>query len=143
MPKNAANAEVVDKGCPSVTFNYYVLTLYGTSYNLLKMLMNYNLINLQAFKELPKVIRRLRIVYENYEHFSAASTEIIVDLAITVVNAAADIILPDEELIGVGDYVCRRALKGGITRDKLLDFIQVVNIVRIKIERDNYDLLQD
>ena len=105
--------------------------------------MNYNLINLQAFKELPKVIRRLRIVYENYEHFSAASTEIIVDLAITVVNAAADIILPDGELIGVGDYVCRRALKGGITRDKLLDFIQVVNIVRMKIERDNHDLLQD
>ena len=105
--------------------------------------MNYNLINLPAFRELPKVIRRLHIVYENYEHFSAASTEIIVDLAITVVNAAADVILPDGEFIGVGDYVCRRALKGGITRDKLLDFIQVVNIVRIKIERDNHDLLQD
>ena len=105
--------------------------------------MNYNLINLQAFRELPKVIRRLHIVYENYEYFSAASTEIIVDLAITVVNAAADVILPDGELIGVGDYVCRRVLKGGITRDKLLDFILVVNIVRIKIKRDNHDLLQD
>ena len=30
MPENAANAEVVDKGCPSVTI-IYVLTLYGTS----------------------------------------------------------------------------------------------------------------
>ena len=107
------------------------------------MLMNYNLINLAAFKELPKVIRRLRIVYENYEHFSTASTEIIVDLAIMVINSAVDVILPDGEFIGVGDHVCRRALKGGITRDKLLDFIQVVNIVRIKIERDNHDLLQD
>lgn len=107
------------------------------------MLMNYNLINLHAFNELPKVIRRLRIVYENYEHFSAASIEIIVDLAIMVINSAADVIISDEEFIGVGDYVCRRAIKGGITRDKLLDFIQVVNIIRIKIEHDNYDLLQD
>ena len=105
--------------------------------------MNYNLINLSAFRELSKVIRRLHIVYENYEHFSTASTEIIVDLAIMVINSAADVILPDGEFIGVGDYVCRRALKGGITRDKLLDFIQVVNIVRMKIERDNHDLLQD
>ena len=105
--------------------------------------MNYNLISLPAFKELPKVIRRLHVVYENYEHFSTASTEIIVDLAIMVINSAADVILPDGEFIGVGDYVCRRALKGGITRDKLLDFIQVVNIVRMKIERGNHDLLQD
>ena len=107
------------------------------------MLMNYNLINLQAFKELSKVIRRLYVVYENYEHFSTASTEIIVDLAIMVINSAADVILPDGELIGVGDHGCRRVLKGGITRDKLLDFIQVANIVRMKIERDNHDLLQD
>ena len=105
--------------------------------------MKYNLINLHAFKELPKVIRRLRIVYENYEHFSTASTEIIVDLAIMVINSAADVILPDGEFIGVGDYICRRALKGGITRDKFLNFIQDVNIVRIKIERDNHDLIQD
>ena len=105
--------------------------------------MRYNLINLAAFRELPKIIRRLHVVYENYEHFSTASTEIIVDLAIMVINSAADVILSDGEFIGVGDHVCRRALKGGITRDKLLDFIQVVNIVRMKIERDNHDLLQD
>ena len=105
--------------------------------------MNYNLINLQAFRELSKVIRRLHVVYENYEYFSTASTEIIVDLAIMVINSAADVILPDGELIGVGDHVCRRALKGGITRDKLLNFIQVVNIVRRKIADNNYDLLQD
>ena len=107
------------------------------------MLMNYNLINLQAFRELPKVIRRLRIVYEYYEHFSTASTEIIVDLAIMVINSAADVILPDGEFIGVGDYVCRRTLRGGITRDRLFDFILVAEAVRVKIERDNRDLLQD
>ena len=134
---------MVDKGCPSVTILLFYLKLYGTSYNLLEMLMKYNLINLAAFNELSKVIRRLYVVYENYEHFSTASTEIIVDLAIMVINSAADVILPDGEFIGVGDHVCRRALKGGITRDKLLDFIQVVNIVRMKIERDNHDLLQD
>lgn len=105
--------------------------------------MNYNLINLQAFRELPKVIRRLRIVYKNYEHFNTESIEIIVDLAIMVINSAADIILPDGEFIGVGDYVCRRAIKDGITRDKLLDFIMVVETVHIKIECDNRDLLQD
>lgn len=105
--------------------------------------MNYNLINLQVFKELPKVMRLLRIVYKNYEHFNTESIEIIVDLAIMVINSAADVILPDGKFIGVGDYACRRALKGGITRDKLLDFIIVVNIVRIKIKRDNHDLLQD
>ena len=134
---------MVDKGCPSVTILLFYLKLYGTSYNLLEMLMKYNLINLAAFNELSKVIRRLYVVCENYEHFSTASTEIIVDLAIMVINSAADVILPDGEFIGVGDHVCRRALKGGITRDKLLDFIQVVNIVRMKIERDNHDLLQD
>ena len=30
MPRNAANAEVVDKGCPSDTDNYFT-KLYGTS----------------------------------------------------------------------------------------------------------------
>lgn len=105
--------------------------------------MNYNLINLAAFKELPKVIRRLHIVYEKYEYFNVASIEIIVDLTIMMFNATADVILPDGEFIGVGYYVCRRAIKGGITRDKLLDFILVAEAVRIKIERDNHDLLQD
>ena len=109
--------------------------------------MNYNLINLQAFRELPKVIRRLRIVYENYEHFSTASTEIIVDLAIMVINSAADVILPDGEFIGVGDYVCRRGVRHsishGINRSELLDFIMIAESIRRKIADDNQHLLQD
>ena len=105
--------------------------------------MNYNLINLHAFKGLPKVIRQLRIVHKNYEYFNTERIEIIVNLAIMMINSAACIILPDGEFIGVGDYVCRRAIKDGITRDKLLDFIQVVETVYIKIECDNRDLLQD
>ena len=104
--------------------------------------MNYNLINLHAFKELPKVIRRLRIVYENYEHFSTASTEIIVDLAIMVINSAADVILPDGEFIGVGDYACK-GVKHGMDKDELLDFIHVVEDTRRKIADDNRDLIQD
>ena len=109
--------------------------------------MNYNLINLQAFKELPKVIRRLRIVYENYEHFSTASTEIIVDLAIMVINSAADVIISDGEFIGVGDYACRKGVRHSISHDinrsELLDFIMIVESIRRKIEYDNRDLLQD
>ena len=120
-----------------------LLKFYGTSYNLLKIMMKYNLLNVPAFEALPKVIRRLYIVHEDYESFNVASTEIIVDLAIMVINAAADVILPDGEFIGVGDYVCRRALRGGITHDKLLDFIRVVEAVYKQIADDNQEELQD
>ena len=109
--------------------------------------MKYNLINLHAFNELPKVIRRLRIVYENYEYFSTASTEIIVDLAIMVINSAADVILPDGEFIGVGNYACRKGVRHsishGINRSEFLDFIMIVESIRRKIEYDNRDLIQE
>lgn len=38
MPKNAANAEVVDKGCPRVTDYYYFIKTLLHEYNLLEIL---------------------------------------------------------------------------------------------------------
>ena len=104
--------------------------------------MKYNLINLHAFKELPKVIKRLYMIYEDYESSSLISISIIVDLTIMLLNATADVIISDGEFVGVGDYACK-GVKHGMDKDELLNFIHVVEAVRIKIERDNHDLLQD
>ena len=101
------------------------------------------MINLTAFNELSKIIRRLHVIYDNYEYFSTANVNIIIDLTITVLNCAADVIISDGEFIGVGDYVCRGVIKGSITRDKLLDFIRITEAVRRKIAYDNHDLLFD
>ena len=106
------------------------------------MLMNYNLINLQAFRELSKIIRQLHVIYDNYEYFSTASVNIIIDLTITVLNCTADVIISDGEFIGVGDYACK-GVKHGMDKDELLDFIHVVEDTRRKIADDNRDLIQD
>ena len=105
--------------------------------------MNYNLINLAAFKELPKVIRRLHVIHDNYEYFSTASVNIIIDLTITVLNCTADVIISDGEFIGVGDHVCSKGVKHAMDKDELLDFIHVVEGTHKKIADDNHDLLQD
>jgi hypothetical protein len=105
--------------------------------------MKYNLLNAAIFKELPKIIKHLYTILGNYEYFNSKSIEIIVNMTVIVLDNAADIILPNGELVGAGTYACRRSIKDDITCDELCDFIQVVNIVRTKIERDNLDLLQD
>ena len=109
--------------------------------------MRYNLINLQAFNELSKIIRQLHVIYDNYEYFSTASVNIIIDLTITVLNCTADVIISDGEFIGVGDYACRKGVRHsishGINRSELLDFIMIVESIRRKIEYDNRDLIQE
>ena len=109
--------------------------------------MNYNLINLAAFNELSNIIRRLHVIHDNYEYFSTASVNIIIDLTITVLNCTADVIISDGEFIGVGDYACRKGVRHsinhGISRSELLDFIMIVESTRRKIADDNHDLLQD
>ena len=81
--------------------------------------MNYNLINLHAFNELPKVIKRLYMIHEDYESSSLISISIIVDLTIMLLNATADVIISDGEFVGVGDYACK-GVKHGAERDSLL-----------------------
>ena len=100
-----------------------------------------------VFKELPKIIRKLYVIHDDYEYFSTASVNIIIDLTITVLNSAANIVLPDGQLIGVGNYACRKGIRHsishGINRSELLDFIMIVESIRRKIEYDNRDLIQD
>ncbi len=107
--------------------------------------MRYNLINLQAFNELSKIIRQLHVIYDNYEYFSAASVNIIIDLTITVLNCAANVIISDVEFIGAGNYACRKGVRHsishGINRSELLDFIMIVESIRRKIAYTNADLL--
>ena len=104
--------------------------------------MNYNVINLQAFRELPKVIKRLYMIYEDYESSSLISISIIVDLTIMLLNTTADIIISDGEFVGVGDYACK-GIRHGMDKDELLDFIHVVEDTHRKIADDNQHLLQD
>ena len=105
--------------------------------------MRYNLINLHAFNELPKIIRKLYVIHDDYEYFSTASVNIIIDLTITVLNCTADVIISDGEFVGVGDYACRTVVKHAMDKDELLDFIHVVEDTRRKIADDNQHLLQD
>ena len=104
--------------------------------------MNYNLINLQAFKELSKIIKKLYVIHDDYEYFSTASVNIIIDLTITVLNCTADVIISDGEFVGVGDYACK-GVKHDMDKDELLNFIHVVEDTRRKIADDNQHLLQD
>lgn len=83
------------------------------------------------------------MIHEDYESSSLISISIIIDLTIMLLNATADVIISDGEFIGVGDYACRTVVKHAMDKDELLNFIHVVEAVRIKIERDNHDLLQD
>lgn len=106
-------------------------------------MMKYNLLNIATFKELPKIIKKLYVIHDNYEYFSTASVNIIIDLTITVLNCTADVITFDRELIRLGDYARRESVKYGINRDRLLDFIQIVDGIHRKIEYDNRDLLQN
>lgn len=106
-------------------------------------MMKYNLLNIATFKELPKVIKRLYMIYEDYESSSLISISIIVDLTIMLLNATADVIISDGEFVGVGDYACMGVVKHGMDKDELLDFIHVVEDTRRKIADDNQHLLQD
>lgn len=105
--------------------------------------MRYNLINLHAFNELSKIINRLYVIHDDYEYFSTASVNIIIDLTITVLNCTADVIISDGEFIGVGNYACMGVVKHAMNKYELLNFIHVVEDTRRKIADDNQYLLQD
>ena len=92
--------------------------------------MRYNLLNLDAFKELPQVIRNLREVVDNYEYFSNKSIKMIVNMAVVVLNSAADVMLPNGEIIGMGQYIYKRSMEHGISIAALYDFIFLIETIR-------------
>ena len=105
--------------------------------------MKYNLLNAVAFRELPKVIRHLRTILDNYEYFNSISIDIVVDMAVSILNSAADIILPEGELVDAGTYTRRISMTDRITYDGLYDFILRVEDIHERIADDNRDLLQN
>lgn len=132
--------------------NIFILIIIVTEallheHNLLKIMMRYNLLNLAAFRELPKILKKLDSIHDNYEYFTTASINVIVDLTITLLNIAADVILPNGELIGAGDYACRRGIKHSLNRGvncaELLDFIIIAEDIREKITHIHQDLLEN
>ena len=121
---------MVDKGCPSVTIIINFTKTLLHEYNLLKLFMKYSLVNKVAFKELPKIIRNLREVVDNYEYFSDKSVKIIVNMAVVVLNSAADVMLPNGEIIGMGQYIFKRIMEHGISIAALYDFIFLIETIR-------------
>lgn len=143
MPKRAANAEVVDKGCPRVTNRYCFTKTLLHEYNLLNKVMRYNLINLAAFKELPQVICNLREVTDNYAYFSNKSINIVVNMAVSIFDIAADVMSPNGELVGAGTYIFRKTINRNISRSALYDFVLNIERVRKEIYADNADLFEN
>ena len=105
-----------------------LLTLYCTSYNLLEISMEYSLVNKVAFKQLPQVIRNLREVVDNYEYFSNRSIKMIVNMAVVVLDSAANVLLLNGEVIGLGQYIYKRSMKYGVSSASLYDFIFLIEI---------------
>lgn len=97
---------------------------------MLEIFMKYSLINAVAFKELPQVVRNLREVVDNYEYFSNKSVKMIVSMAVVVLNSAADVMLPNGEIIGMGKYICKRTMEHGISIAALYDFIFLIETIR-------------
>ena len=104
--------------------------------------MKYNLLNVAVFKELPKIIKHLYTILGNYEYFNSKSVEIIVNMAVIVLNNAADIMLPNGELVGAGTYACRKSIKDCVTSGELHDFIMLVEHIRMEILNNDWYLLQ-
>lgn len=105
--------------------------------------MKYNLLNAATFKELPKIIKHLYTILGNYEYFNSKSVEIIIDMAVIVLNNAADIMLPNGELVGAGTYACRKSIKDDVTRDSLRDFIMLVESIRREVLNNDWHRLQE
>ena len=107
-------------------------------YNLLKITMRYNLLNVEALKELPEVIMNLRSIVDNYEYFNNKSVDIIVSMAIAILNISGDILI-DEKLIGIGDYAYKKTIKYDVTRNTLYDFVLLIERIRKTIYAENID----
>ena len=92
--------------------------------------MKYSLINAVAFKRLPQVIRNLREIVDNYEYFSNRSIKMIVNMAVVILDSAANVLLPNGEVIGLGQYIYKRSMKYGVSSASLYDFIFLIETIR-------------
>ena len=105
--------------------------------------MKYNLINLAAFNELPAVICNLREVTDNYGYFSNKSVNIVVNMAVSILDIAADVMSPNGELIGAGTYIFRKTINRNISRSALYDFVLNIERIRKEIYANNADLFEN
>ena len=105
--------------------------------------MRYNLINLAAFKQLPAVMRNLREVTDNYGYFSNKSINIVINMAVSILDIAADVMSLNGELIGAGTYIFRKTINRNISRSALYDFVLNIERVRKEIYANNADLFEN
>lgn len=105
--------------------------------------MRYNLLSVAALRELPAAIRNLREVADNYAYFSNKSINIVVNMAVSIFDIAADIMSPNGELAGAGTYIFRKTINHNVSRSTLYDFVLNIERVRKEIYADNANLLQD
>lgn len=105
--------------------------------------MKYNLLSVAALKELPAVIRNLREVTDNYAYFSNKSINIVINMAVSIFDIAADVMSPNGELIGAGTYIFRKTVNHNVSRSALYDFVLNIERVRKEIYADNADLLEN
>ena len=101
-------------------------------------MMKYNLLNVEALKELPEVIGNLRSIVDNYAYFNRKSVDIIVNMAIAILNISGDVLI-DKELIGIGDYAYKKTIKYNVTRSALYDFVLLIERIRKTIYAENID----
>lgn len=105
--------------------------------------MRYNLLSVAALRELPAVIRNLREVTDNYAYFSNKSINIVVNMAVSIFDIAADVMSPNGELVGAGTYIFRKTINRNVSRSTLYDFVLNIERVRKEIYVDNADLLEN
>ena len=105
--------------------------------------MRYNLINLAAFKQLPAVMHNLREVTDNYGYFSNKSVNIVINMAVSILDIAADVMSPNGELVGAGTYIFRKTINHNISRSALYDFVLNIERVRKEIYANNADLFEN
>lgn len=109
--------------------------------------MKYNLLNLAAFRELPKIVRYLREIVDNYDYFNTKSIVVIVNMAVITLNLTADVMLVNGEFIGAGTYVCRKSINHSanlsVSRSELSDFLFLIETIRGRVANDNQHLLQE
>lgn len=100
--------------------------------------MKYNLLNVEALKELSEVIGNLRSIVDNYAYFNRKSVDIIVNMAIAILNISGNVLI-DKELIGIGNYAYKKTIKYNVTRSALYDFVLLIEHIRKTIYVENID----
>ena len=100
--------------------------------------MKYNLLNVEALKELPEVIVNLRSIVDNYEYFNNKSVDIIVSMTVAILNISGDVLI-DGKLIGIGDYAYKKTIRYDVTRLALYDFVLLIERIRKTIYAENID----